>query len=86
MPTRSPGGVAAGADCLGFVVEYPVPVPWNLSRAEARELFARVPPLTSRALVSGGTPGHVIGLARALRPHLVQLHTDNPLARRPWRS
>lgn len=73
-------GVAAGADCLGFVVEYPVPVPWNLSRAEARALLARVPPMTTRALVSGGTPGHVIGLARDLLPHLVQLHTDNTLA------
>ena len=73
-------GVAAGADCLGFVVEYPVPVPWNLSRKEARALFARVPPMTTRALVSGGDPDQVIGLARELRPHLVQLHTDNTLA------
>ncbi|KAA6185046.1 phosphoribosylanthranilate isomerase [Thiohalocapsa marina] len=72
--------VAAGADCLGFVVEYPVPVPWNLSRQEAHALLARVPPMTTRALVSGGSPEHVIGLARALRPHLVQLHTDNTLA------
>ena len=23
--------VSAGADSLGFVTEYPVPVPWNLS-------------------------------------------------------
>lgn len=73
-------GVAAGADCLGFVVEYPVPVPWNLSREEARALFARVPPMISRALVCGGDPDQVIGLARELRPHLVQLHTDNTLA------
>jgi len=73
-------GVAAGADCLGFVVEYPVPVPWNLSREQARALFAQVPPMISRALVSGGDPDRVVALARELCPHLVQLHTDNTLA------
>ncbi len=29
----------AGADCVGLVVEYPVAVPWNLSREEAAELM-----------------------------------------------
>jgi len=71
--------VEAGADCLGFVVEYPVPVPWNLRRDEARGLLDRVPPLISRAVVTGGEPEHVLAIARSLVPHLVQLHTDNSL-------
>ncbi|NLX98408.1 MAG: phosphoribosylanthranilate isomerase [Rhodopirellula sp.] len=72
--------VEAGADCLGFVVEYPIDVPWNLGRAEAKSLLDRVPPLVSRAVVTGGSPQTVLAIARTLRPHLLQLHTDNPLA------
>ena len=70
---------AAGADCVGFVVEYPAPVPWNLSREQTRDLLALVPPLTTRAVVTGGDPETVLTLARTLLPHLVQLHTDNTL-------
>lgn len=70
---------AADADCLGFVVEYPVPVPWNLSREQARDLMALVPPLTIRAVVTGGDADRVLAIARCLMPHVVQLHTDNSL-------
>ena len=70
---------AAGADCVGFVVEYPVPVPWNLSREQARDLIALVPPLTIRAVVTGGDAERVLTIARYLMPHVVQLHTDNSL-------
>ena len=69
--------VAAGADCVGVVVEYPVPVPWNLARDQARELLAIVPPLVTRAVVTGGDVSHVLAIARCLQPHLIQLHTDN---------
>ena len=34
----------AGIHTLGFVADYPEPVPWNLTRDEARRLIARVPP------------------------------------------
>lgn len=71
--------VAAGADCVGFVVEYPVAVPWNLSREQARDLIALVPPLTIRAVVTGGDAERVCTIARQLLPHVVQLHTDNSL-------
>jgi phosphoribosylanthranilate isomerase len=71
--------VASGADCVGFVVEYPIPVPWNLSRAQARGLLSLVPPMMTRAVVTGGTPQEVLAVARFLLPHLVQLHTDNTL-------
>ncbi|MDY0170667.1 MAG: phosphoribosylanthranilate isomerase [Thermoguttaceae bacterium] len=71
--------VDAGADCLGFVVEYPVAVPWNLAREEARPLLCRVPPMIGRAVVTGGEPEHVLEIASTLLPHCVQLHTDNTL-------
>jgi phosphoribosylanthranilate isomerase len=70
---------AAGADCAGFVVEYPVSVPWNLSREQARDLLVLVPPLMNRAVVTGGDPEQVLAIARFLMPHVVQLHTDNTL-------
>lgn len=68
---------ASGADCVGFVVEYPTPVPWNLSREQASELLRVVPPMMTRAVVTGGGPEVVLAIARFLMPHLVQLHTDN---------
>jgi phosphoribosylanthranilate isomerase len=71
---------AAGADCVGVVVEYPTPVPWNLSRAQAATLLAIVPPMVTRAVVTGGAAEAVLAIARRLAPHLVQLHTDNTLA------
>ncbi|MCE5301765.1 MAG: phosphoribosylanthranilate isomerase [Planctomycetaceae bacterium] len=70
----------AGADCVGFVVEYPVDVPWNLSRERAHELLRLVPPMVARAVVTGGDPDRVVALARQLSPHLIQLHTDNTLS------
>lgn len=70
---------ACGADCVGFVVEYPVAVPWNLAREDAAPLVARVPPMIARAVVTGGEAEKVLAIARFLMPHLVQLHTDNSL-------
>lgn len=69
----------AGADSLGFVVEYPVAVPWGLTRAQARPLLSLVPPLTTQVVVTGGEADHVIALARELMPDVIQLHTDNDL-------
>jgi phosphoribosylanthranilate isomerase len=65
-----------GADCLGFVTEYPAPVPWNLSRAEAAVLLAEVKPSAPgrTCVVTGGAPDKVIALALSLRPAFVQLH------------
>lgn len=78
-PEQAEWCAAAGADCVGFVVEYPAPVPWNLSRQRASELLSLVPPMVARAVVTGGAPNAVLALARFLMPHLVQLHTDNSL-------
>ncbi len=72
--------VRAGADAVGFVVEYPVPVPWNLAREEAAGLLAAVPPFVSRVVVTGGAAETVIAIADFLSPDVVQLHTDNSIA------
>ncbi|MGE4274226.1 MAG: hypothetical protein AB7E31_15405 [Desulfitobacterium sp.] len=63
-----------GVDILGFVTEYPIPVPWNLSRTEALPLLRMVRSQHRSCIVTGGTPEKVIELASSLRPSLVQLH------------
>lgn len=70
----------AGAHALGFVVEYPIDVPWNLDRVNARELMQTVPPFVSRVIVVGDDPATILGLTRFLKPHVVQLHGSEPLS------
>ncbi len=69
-------------DVLGFVTEYPVPVPWNMERGQAAELLRYFRERTAHrqaggpkaCVVTGGSPEKVTGLVRVLRPDLVQLH------------
>lgn len=65
---------AAGADILGFVVNYPVPVPWSLTKKRARELLACMPIATKSCIVTGGKVEDILSLAVELRPDYVQLH------------
>lgn len=71
--------VAAGAHALGFVVEYPFEVPWNLDRHAAGGLMRKVPPFVSRVIVVGDDPAAIIESTELLRPHAVQLHGNEPL-------
>lgn len=66
----------AGADALGFVVEFPAEVPWNLMREEARDLIDRVPDGVEPVLVVGEQSDLILQLASDLRPAAVQLHAD----------
>lgn len=68
--------VEAGADALGFVTEYPVEVPWNLSRQRAAELTAAVPPFVTTTAVVGGQVEDMVAIAEMVRPHFLQLHGD----------
>ncbi|MDR1799153.1 MAG: hypothetical protein LBR19_04605 [Bifidobacteriaceae bacterium] len=70
---------AQGVDVLGFVVNYPVPVPWNLPPAVAKELIAGLPPGQASCIVTGGAPAAVVQLAQDLQPSLVQLHVPYPV-------
>jgi phosphoribosylanthranilate isomerase len=66
----------AGADALGFVVEYPLPVPWTLERARAAELMRGVPPFATRVVVVGGDAATILAIAETTQPDVVQLHLD----------
>ncbi len=68
-----------GADALGFVVEYPAPVPWNLRIQDAEILMKKVPPFVSKVAVVGGEYEKVLHIADTLRPDAIQLHGDEPL-------
>ncbi|SEM11013.1 phosphoribosylanthranilate isomerase [Syntrophus gentianae] len=70
---------SAGADSLGFVTEYPVPVPWNLSRSRSAELAALAPPFVTTTAVVGGPVAEMVAIARTVRPHFLQLHGDETL-------
>lgn len=67
---------AAGVDRLGFVVEYPLPVPWSLSRARAAMLMEAVPGPAARVAVVGGDAGAILAIAEATGADLLQLHGD----------
>lgn len=69
----------AGADALGFVVEYPVPVPWNLTLNQAEKLLALVPPPAASVLVMAGPAEWIEAAALRLHPTTVQLHGDEDL-------
>ena len=71
--------VNAGVHMLGFVVDYPDPVPWNLSTAEARELIRAVPAFVSTCVVTGGSAEKILQLAREVGPNVVQLHYKETL-------
>ena len=68
--------VDAGADAVGFVTEYPVPVPWNLDRSTARTLAALTPPFVSTTAVVGGPVETILDIAATVKPHFLQLHGD----------
>jgi len=68
-----------GADIVGFVVEYPRPVPWNLSVAKAKELMAAVRRPTETCAVTSGSADHVLRIAAETKPDYIQLHGDETL-------
>ncbi len=65
-----------GADILGFVVEYPQPVPWNLNIDTAKALIAGVKGKAGTCAVTGGSPEHIMRLAIELKPDYIQLHRN----------
>ncbi|TNF48348.1 phosphoribosylanthranilate isomerase [bacterium] len=68
--------IEAGADSLGFVTEYPVPVPWNLKRDFAARLVLQAPPFVTTTAVVGGSVRDMVDIAMTVRPHFLQLHGD----------
>ncbi len=68
-----------GVDICGFVTEYPVPVPWNLSRERCAELLPLVRGKAKSCVVTGGAPEKLLDLAVGLRPDFLQLHGGESL-------
>ena len=100
-----------GVDMAGFVVEYPVEVPWNLTCARAEKLLEHVrdgrrshdcqdehctsygseqehghehdyshsSAVPALCVVTGGSPAHVLAVAKRLRPDYLQLHGSETL-------
>lgn len=69
-----------GIQAAGVVVEYPRPVPWNLTREQGRALVDRAPVGLEMVMVCSGTPVFIEELARYVRPHVAQVHGDETLA------
>ncbi|OQX51891.1 MAG: hypothetical protein B5M53_10120 [Candidatus Cloacimonas sp. 4484_209] len=63
--------IQAGVDALGFVVEYPIDVPWNINRTFAKKLLYLVPPFITTVLVAGGENRNIVNLVKFLRPDCV---------------
>lgn len=72
--------IKAGVHMLGFVVEYPVYVPWSLTVSAARELIAKVPPFVSTCVVTGGEVGKILDIVKETCPDVVQLHYKETLS------
>jgi len=73
--------IERGVDIVGMVVEYPVPVPWNMSLSRAAELvkYFRKKVLelkgkTRCCVVTGGDIHKVSDIVHTLEPDYIQLH------------
>ena len=66
--------IASKVDILGFVVNYPISVPWNITQFKAKELLSCIPSTAKSCIVTGGKPQDVLTLAIELLPDYVQLH------------
>ena len=66
--------VRHGADIIGFVVDYPRPVPWNIDAETAKELMKTVSRPTETCIVTGGEAERIIKLALKTMPDYIQLH------------
>lgn len=64
------------ADSLGFVVEYPVEVPWNIERNKARELISMSPEDIESIVVTAGDMSKIKGIVNEVEPDTFQLHGD----------
>lgn len=70
-----------GTDIVGFVVEYPVDVPWNLERERAKELIEHFRNVSKKSnqpvkccIVSGGNVDKLEKLVQFLEPDYIQMH------------
>jgi len=67
------------ADAVGFVTEYPIDVPWNISREKAKELISKTPPFIYTVVVTSGEVEKIIEIAETTKPDGLQLHGQESL-------
>ncbi|MCD6472360.1 phosphoribosylanthranilate isomerase [Candidatus Aerophobetes bacterium] len=71
--------IKEGVDFLGFVTEYPIAVPWNLSREKARDLIQEVKNKVNTVVVTSGDISKILEIAQFTNPHFLQLHGKESL-------
>ncbi|MCL2281613.1 MAG: phosphoribosylanthranilate isomerase [Dehalococcoidia bacterium] len=71
--------VRYGADIVGFVVDYPRPVPWNISIECARELIVATPKPAQTCIVTGGSLDKILHITMEAKPDYIQLHSTETL-------
>lgn len=67
----------SGAEIIGFVVDYPEPVPWDIPQKKAAELIAHLRqenPAVKSCVVTGGSVDKISALAETVRPDIIQIH------------
>jgi len=63
-----------GTDFIGFVVDYPKPVPWNLDLEQATKIIDTVRDTGTTIVVVGGNREKIMEIARTTKPNYIQLH------------
>lgn len=63
-----------GVDIAGFVTEYPLSVPWNLTEQQTAALLPAVSAPMKSCIVTGGGFDKINALVQRLHPDFVQLH------------
>lgn len=71
--------VESGVERIGFVVDYPLDVPWNLSVEKAKIVRGAIPKGFAACMVTGGSPEKILKLATEIKPDYVQLHYKETL-------
>ena len=81
--------ITYGVDIVGFVADYPLPVPWNLNIEETANLIKGVNGKVKTCVVTGIPPGggsnispdveKVLRFALTTKPNYIQLHCDETL-------
>lgn len=71
--------LSLGVKRIGFVTEFPTPVPWNVTRQKAKELRSILPDDVEAVVVTGGDVDKILNIADIVKPNYIQMHCDKEL-------
>ncbi len=66
--------VKLGVEQIGMVVDYPLPVQWNMEVSRAKELRKHIPEGYKACIVVGGSKEKIYSIVNEVKPDKVQLH------------